>query len=81
MGANGKVGETTQGRMGKWAKRPGGETTQGERESGRNDSGANRKVGETTRILSKRLTSTKSTYFPQQLTSALLESAAVSGRG
>ena len=36
--------------MGKWAKRPGGETTRGERESGRNDSGANGKVGETTRI-------------------------------
>ena len=44
------MGETTQGRTGKWAKRPGGETTRGERESGRNDSGANRKVGETTRI-------------------------------
>ena len=46
------MGETTQGRTGKWAKRPGGETTRGERESGRNDSGANGKVGETTRILS-----------------------------
>ena len=45
------MGETTQGRTGKWAKRPGGETTRGERESGRNDSGANGKVGETTRIL------------------------------
>ena len=44
------MGETTQGRTGKWAKRPGGETTRGERESGRNDSGANGKVGETTRI-------------------------------
>ena len=44
------MGETTQGRTGKWAKRPGGETTQCERESGRNDSGANGKVGETTRI-------------------------------
>ena len=43
--ANGKVGETTQGRTGKWAKRSGGE-----RESGQNDSGANGKVGETTRI-------------------------------
>ena len=45
-----EVGETTQGRTGKRAKRPGGETTRGERESGRNDSGANGKVGETTRI-------------------------------
>ena len=44
------MSETTQGRTGKWAKRPGGETTRGERESGRNDSGANVKVGETTRI-------------------------------
>ena len=44
------MGETTQGRTGKWAKRPGGETIRGERESGRNDSGANGKVGETTRI-------------------------------
>ena len=44
------MGETTRGRTGKWAKRPGGETTLGERESGRNDSGANGKVGETTRI-------------------------------
>ena len=44
------MGETTQGRTGKWAKRPGGETTRGERDSGRNDSGANGKVGETTRI-------------------------------
>ena len=50
MGANGKVGETTQGRTGKWAKRPGGETTRGERECGRNDPGANGKVGETTGI-------------------------------
>ena len=53
--ANGKVGETTQGRTGKWAKRPGGETIRGERESGRNDSGANGKVGETTRIPLKSL--------------------------
>ena len=45
------MGETTQGRTGKLAKRPGGETNRGERESGRNDSGANGKVGETTRIL------------------------------
>ena len=45
-----KVGETTQGRTGKRAKRSGVETTRGERESGRNDSGANGKVGETTRI-------------------------------
>ena len=52
LGANGKVGERTQGRTGKWAKRPGGETTRDERESGRNDSGANGKVGETTRIRS-----------------------------
>ena len=37
------MGETTQGRTGKWAKR-----LRGERESGRNDSGANGKVGETT---------------------------------
>ena len=44
------MGETTQGRTGKWAKRPGSETTRGERESGRNDSGANGKVSETTRI-------------------------------
>ena len=44
------MGETTQRQMGKWAKRPGGETTRGECESGRNDSGANGKVGETTRI-------------------------------
>ena len=44
------MGETTQGRTGKWAKRPGGETTRGERESGRNDSGANGKVGEMTPI-------------------------------
>ena len=44
------MGETTQGRTGKWAKRPGGETTRGERENGRNDSGANTKVGEATRI-------------------------------
>ena len=29
------MGETTQGRTGKWAKQPGGETTRGERESGR----------------------------------------------
>ena len=36
-GANGKVGATTQGRTGKWAKRPGGETTR-----------AKGKVGETT---------------------------------
>ena len=49
-GANGKVGETTQGRTGKWAKRPGVETIRGEMERGRNDSGANGKVGETTRI-------------------------------
>ena len=55
-GANGKVGETTQGRTVKWAKRPGGETTRGERESVRNDSGANGKVGETTRIHSRRST-------------------------
>ena len=45
------MGETTQGRTGKWAKRLGGGTTRGERESGRNDSGANGKVGETTRVL------------------------------
>ena len=32
------------------AKRLGGETTHGERESGQNDSGANWKVGEMTRI-------------------------------
>ena len=44
------MGETTQGRTWKWAKRPGGETTRGKKESGRNDSGANGKVGETTRI-------------------------------
>ena len=50
---NGKVGETTQGRTGMWANRPGGEMTRGERESGRNGSGANGKVGETTRILSR----------------------------
>ena len=50
------MGETTQGRAGKWAKRPGGETTRGERESGRNDSGANGKVGETTRILNDNAT-------------------------
>ena len=49
-GANGKVGETSQGRRGKWAKRHGDETTRGENESWRNDSGANGKVGETTRI-------------------------------
>ena len=55
------MGETTQGRTGKWAKRPGGETTRGERESGRNDSGANGKVGETTRIHQKRLLSSDST--------------------
>ena len=44
------MGETTQGRTGNWANRPGGETTRSERESGRNDSGAKGKVGETTRI-------------------------------
>ena len=39
------MGETTQGRTGKWATRPGGETTRGDMESGRNDSGVNGKVG------------------------------------
>ena len=40
----------TRGRTEKWAKRFGGETTQGERESGRNYLGANGKVVKTTRI-------------------------------
>ena len=48
-GANGKVAKRLR-RTGKWAKRPGGKTTRGERESGRNDSVANGKVSETTRI-------------------------------
>ena len=45
-----KGGGTSRGPTGKWAKRPGGEKTRGERESGRNDSGAKGKAGETTRI-------------------------------
>ena len=36
--------------MGKWAKLLGGETTRGERRSGRNDPWTNGKVGETNRI-------------------------------
>ena len=48
------MGEMIQGRTGKWAKRPGDETTRGERESGRNDSGANGKVGETIQIRAHR---------------------------
>ena len=42
------MGETTEGRTEIWAKPLGGETTRGERGSGRNDSGTNGKVGETT---------------------------------
>ena len=48
LGANGKVGQRTRwggGGRGRGA----GETTQGERESGRTNTGANGKVGETTR--------------------------------
>ena len=44
------MGETTQGRTGKWAKRLRGETTRGKRESERNNSGSNGKVVEMTRI-------------------------------
>ena len=47
--ANGKVGETTRGER-ESGRNDGGETTQGERESGRKDTGANGKVSEMIRI-------------------------------